>query len=93
MFANDPRSYARIVNALSRLSKESLNHQKHRQACAKDAAAELKHLDPSREFSDREHEIITARMDDFFLKPRRKPKPDQPAAPPNPSNPATTSDH
>src|SRR5437016_4147362 len=48
---------------------EILNLQKHRQACAKAAALELKHLDPNREFSDREHEIITDRMDDFFLKP------------------------
>jgi len=93
MLAKDPRSYARIVNALSRLSKESLSLQKHRQACAKAVAAELKHLDPNREFSDREHEIITDRMDDFFLKPRRRrPNPDQPAPPPNPSNPLAT-DH
>jgi len=91
MLAKDPRSYARIVNALSRLSKESLSLQKHRQACAKAVAAELKHLDPTREFTDREHEIITGRMDDYFLKPlRRKPNPEQPAAPPNPSNPPTT---
>ena len=72
MLAKDPRAYARIVNALSRLSKESLNLQKHRQACAKAVATELKHLDPNREFSDREHEIITDRMDDYFLRSRRR---------------------
>ena len=72
MLADDPRSYARIVNSLSRLSKESLNLQKHRDAAAKAVAAELKRLDPKREFTDREDELITQRMDDFFLKPRRR---------------------
>ena len=46
MLADDPRSYARVVNSLSRLSKESLNLQKHRDAAAKAVAAELKRLDP-----------------------------------------------
>ena len=88
MLAKDPRSYARIVNALSRLSKEGLNLQKHRQASAKAVAAELKRLDPKRELTDREDEIITARMDDFFLKPRRRrnPGPASTTPPPQPQN-------
>ena len=53
-------------------SQGSLNLQKHRDAAAKDVAAELKRLDPQRELSDREDELITQRMDDFFLKPRRR---------------------
>ena len=72
LLASDPRSYARIVNALSRLSKENLNLQKHRDAAAKAAAAELKRLNPERELSDREDDLITQRMDDYFLKPRRR---------------------
>src|SRR5207249_7007646 len=72
MLATDPRSYSRIVNALSRLSKENLNLQKYRDTCAKAVAAELRKLDPERELSDRENEILTQRMDDFFKKPRRK---------------------
>ena len=68
----DPAIFARVVSALARLSKESLNLQKHGEAAAKAVAAELKRLDPNREFTDREHEIITDRMDDFFLKPRRR---------------------
>jgi len=72
MLAEDPRSYARVVNSLSRLSKESLNLQKHRDAAAKATTAELKRLDPKRELSDSEDELITQRMDDFFLKPQRR---------------------
>src|SRR4051812_14362258 len=34
MLAADPRSYSRIVNSLSRLSKENLNLQKYRDLCA-----------------------------------------------------------
>jgi len=80
-----PETLARLANALSRLSREALAFQKYRDACAKTLAAELKRLDPSRELSDREHEIIAQRCDDFFLKPRRKPRP----TPPVPSVPLT----
>jgi len=76
MLADGPRSYARVVNSLSRLRKESLNIQKHREAAAKAVAAELKRLDPTRELSEREDELITQRMDDFFLKPRRRRTPE-----------------
>lgn len=73
-----PETLARLANALSRLSREALAFQKYRDACAKTVAAELKRLDPTRELSDREHEIIAQRCDDFFLKPRRKPRPTPP---------------
>src|SRR5882762_4450756 len=78
-------AFSRLVNALSRLSREALAFQKYRDACAKAVATELKRLDPTRELSDREHEIIAQRCDDFFLKPRRKPRP----TPPVPSVPLT----
>ena len=67
-----PETLARLVNALSRLTREALAFQKYRDDCAKAAAAELKRLDPKRELTDREDELITQRMDDFFLKPRRR---------------------
>src|SRR5882672_1462216 len=76
-----PETLARLANALSRLSREALAFQKYRDACAKTVAAELKRLDPTRELSDREHEIIAQRFDDFFLKPRRKPRPTPPVPP------------
>src|SRR5882672_12145639 len=76
-----PETLARLANALSRLSREALAFQKYRDACAKTVVAELKRLDPTRELSDREHEIIAQRCDDFFLKPRRKPRPTPPVPP------------
>ena len=91
----DPEGFARLVHALARACRETVNLQKHREASAKVAALELKHLDPARELSDREHEIITDKMDDYFLKPRRRKagseRSDTPQ-PPDPANPATT-DH
>jgi len=72
LLVKDPRSYARFANSLSRLSKESLNLQKHRDAAAKAAAAELELLDPERELSQREDDIITDRMDAYFRRPRRR---------------------
>src|SRR5882672_8507848 len=76
-----PETLARLANALSRLSREALAFQKYRDACAKTVAAELKRLDPSRELSDREHEIIAQRFDDFFLKPHRKLRTPPPVPP------------
>jgi hypothetical protein len=95
MLTKDPRSYARIVNALSRLSKESLNLKKHRDEVAKAASLELKKLDPNRQFSEREEEILNQRMEDYFRKPARKrPPPEQPnPQPPPPPPPPTTNGH
>ncbi len=73
----DPQGFARLVHALARACREMLNLQKHREAAAKATATGLKKLDPQREFTDREEEILTQRMDDFFMKPRRKPKDEQ----------------
>jgi len=75
MLASDPRAYARIVNSLSRLSKEQINVQKYRDASARAAAFELKNLDPERDLNDREYQILAEKMDDFFKKPRRKSHP------------------
>src|SRR5260221_6528575 len=68
----DPLKYTRLINGFARLAREILNLKKYREASAKAVAAELKRLDPQRELSDREDELITRRMDDFFLKPRRR---------------------
>src|SRR5882672_4627130 len=75
------QAFGRLVTALARACRETTNIQKYRDACAKTVAAELKRLDPTRELSDREHEIIAQRFDDFFLKPRRKPRPTPPVPP------------
>jgi len=68
----DPLKYTRLINGFARLAREILNLKKYREASAKAVAAELKRLDPERELTDREDEILTQKMDDFFLKPRRR---------------------
>src|SRR5437773_2060365 len=72
--SEDPLKYTRFINGFARLAREILNLKKYRETSAKTVAAELKRLDPARELTDREDELITERMDDFFLKPRRRRK-------------------
>ena len=89
----DPLKYTRFLNVFARLTREILNLKKYREACAQAAAAELKRLDPNREFSEREDEILTDRMDDFFKKPRRhRSQPESPTSTqrpePQPGSPA-----
>jgi len=71
---DDPLKYTRFINAFSRLSREILNLKKYREDCAIAVIAELKKLDPQREFNEREDQILTERMDNYFKKPRRKPQ-------------------
>ena len=79
--AEDPVQYTRFLNVFARLSREILHLKKYRQAAAKAAALELKKLDPNREFTEREDQILTERMDNFFKKPRRKkPQTNEPPA-------------
>ena len=84
--AEDPLKYIRLVNSFAHISREAVVLKKLRDASAKATAAELKRLDPQREFSDRENQILADRLDDFFLKPRRRPPGDAPAqtSPPKP---------
>jgi len=57
--AEDPLKYSRLINVFARLTREIINLKKHREASAKAAVAELKKLDPNREFSEREDQILT----------------------------------
>src|SRR5690242_19603304 len=68
----DPTDYVRVANSLARLSRSILTLQQYREAAAKTAAAQLSRKDLNREFNDTEYDLVTARMDDFFLKPRRR---------------------
>ncbi len=62
--------FARLVHALARASRETLNLQKHREAAAKAVAAELKRLDPNRELNGREHDLFMKKVQEYFhLKP------------------------
>jgi len=71
--AEDPLKYIRLINSFAHISRETMVLKKYREASARTAVLELKRLDPEREFSDREHEIFASRMDDLFLRPRRRP--------------------
>ena len=86
--SEDPLKYTRFLNVFARITREILNFKKHREVSAKTAALELKLLDPKRKLNDREDEILSDRMDDFLLKPRRRRRnpdpPDAPKAPPLP---------
>ena len=91
--AQDPLKYTRLISVFARLTREILNLKKHREAAAKAAATELKKLDLNRELSDREHEILTQRMDDFFLKPRRRRPDSEHPNTPQPPAPEKSSHH
>lgn len=59
----DPEAFARLVNALSRLTREALSLQKYQDACTR-ARAELQELkDPNRELNMEEHRAIVRRVD------------------------------
>jgi hypothetical protein len=62
----DSASFARLLNALSRASRETLTLQKYREACAK-ARQALKPLrDPNRKLSERERRALVLRVDELL---------------------------
>jgi hypothetical protein len=67
-----PEIFARLVNALSRLTREALNFQKYRDASAKAAAVRLKQLDLDRDLSDNEFDLLVNKMDQVFKVARPK---------------------
>jgi hypothetical protein len=73
-----PEIFARLVNALSRLTRVALVFQKYRDASANTAAAQLKKLDPDRDLSDNEFDLLVNKMDKVFKVAR-------PGKPPNTS--------
>lgn len=59
-------SFARLLNALSRASRETMQLQNYREACAK-ARAALKPLkDPNRKLSDNERRAIVRHVDEIL---------------------------
>jgi hypothetical protein len=62
----DSASFARLLNALSRASRETLTLQKYREACAK-ARQALKPLrDPKRKLSESERRALVLRVDELL---------------------------
>lgn len=81
--SEDPLKYTRFLNVFARLVREIVYLRKFRDASAKDAAAQLKELDPDRDLADKEFELLANRMDRVFKVARRR-KPGNPIAPANP---------
>ena len=75
------QSFARLVNALARASRETTNIEKYRDACAKAVAAELKQMNVDWDLNDNEYALLVNKMDQVFKVPRRRP-----AAAPSPDN-------
>lgn len=74
---DDPSNYTRLLNALARIARETLVAKKYRDASARERAAELKRLDPDRDFNEKEHNIFFKGVERLFGF-----KPDQPIGPP-----------
>ena len=64
--ADDPDKYTRIVNALSRLARETLSLQKYQDACSR-ARATLQELrNPKRELSEEERHAIIMHVENIL---------------------------
>src|SRR6266480_7616192 len=76
---DDVHNFARLVHALARASRETLNLQKHREAASNKAgASEVKNLNPDRDLTDNEYALLVNKMDQVFKVAR--PKPQSPGA-------------
>ena len=71
--AEDPLKYTRFLNVFARLTREIVVLKKHREACAKNAAAKLQELDDDRDLSNNEHGLVVNKMDRIFKIRRRRP--------------------
>jgi hypothetical protein len=66
LLEDDPQGYVALINSISRLSREALNYQKYREACAL-ARAELQKLkEPNRKLSEAETLAIVERLDEIL---------------------------
>ena len=88
--SEDPLKYTRFLNVFARLVREIVHLSKFRDASAKAVAIKLKQLDPDRELSDNEFDLLVNRMDRVFKVARsRKPggagTPASLVAPPEPA--------
>ena len=61
-----PDEYVRLINALSRLSLETLSFHKYREACLKARAENAKLLDPRRKFTEEETLAIVDKVDEIL---------------------------
>ena len=72
----DPEQFARLVNALSRLTREALSFQKYHDTTAKAQPAEPKHLDPAQKPSQKAQDMLLNGWRNFFGHDLTQPMPD-----------------
>jgi hypothetical protein len=63
---DDPDRYTRLLNALSRVTREALALQKHRDACARARAAIQPLHDPKRKLTESETRAIVRKVDNIL---------------------------
>ncbi len=81
--ADDPDKYTRIVNALSRLARETLALQKYHDVCAQARAALRELKDPKRKLTESETRAIVEQVDQILgltSEPEPRPAPHSPTA-------------
>jgi hypothetical protein len=61
-----PDEYVRLINALSRLSRETLSFRKYREACIRARVENAKLLDPRRKFTEEETLAIVDKVDEIL---------------------------
>ncbi len=65
-FTDDPDKYTRLLNALSRITRESLTIQKYRDASARAREALKPMMNPNRKLNDEETRAIVRKVDEIL---------------------------
>ena len=87
----DSAAFARLLNALSRASRETLQLQKYREACAKARTVLQPLRDPKRKLTDEERRALVLVVDDILGLPPQDDPPEDPSAEEDPSAPEQSS--
>jgi hypothetical protein len=83
----DSAAFARLLNALSRASRETLQLQKYRDVCGRARAALQELKDPKRKLNESETRAIVLKVDDILG--LGSADPDDPSPPANPAQTVT----
>jgi hypothetical protein len=88
----DSAAFARLLNALSRASRETLQLQKYRDVCARARVAIQELKDPKRKLNESETRAIVLKVDDILGLSSDEPDEDTPptASDPSPDNHSVT---
>ena len=80
---DDPANHTRMLNALSRLSREALAFKKYGDLCAKATVGELKKVDYNRKLTEKERRAIVRQVDELLgLRSLDDDEPDEEGATP-----------